>query len=151
MMSDLNKFICKGHLTRNAELSYFQDGTPYCKFSLGNNKTWKNQNGEYESISSYFDFVMKGKFAEAMAKYLTKGRGVTIVSRAKQQRWESDGQKFSKVVFEVEEIDLQPVNTGNADSGNSGNWGQKPQTQQNMTEPEMDYIPFDENGEDIPF
>lgn len=147
-MSNLNVFICEGHLTRNAELSYFQDQTPYCKFSIGNNKTWKNQNGEYESISSYFDFVMKGKYAETMAKHLVKGRGVRIVSRAKQQRWESDGQKYSRIVFEVEQLMLD---ANNNEENNSGNWSQKPQTQQNnQPEPEMEYIPFD-GGEDIPF
>lgn len=147
-MSNLNVFICEGHLTRNAELSYFQDQTPYCKFSIGNNKTWKNQNGEYESISSYFDFVMKGKYAETMAKHLIKGRGVRIVSRAKQQRWESDGQKYSRVVFEVEQLMLDAVTESDVVQ-NSQQRVFKP-LNDNQPEPEMEYIPFD-GSEDIPF
>lgn len=147
-MSNLNVFICEGHLTRNAELSYFQDQTPYCKFSIGNNKTWKNQNGEYESISSYFDFVMKGKYAEAMAKHLVKGRGVRIVSRAKQQRWESDGQKLSRIVFEVQDIMLDQIAESN---GQQQNWSQSKPVQTESFNDEPDFIPFEEGSEDIPF
>lgn len=147
-MSDTNVFTCDGRLVRNGELSYWQDGTPYCKFSLGNNKTYKDQNGEYQSIPSYFDFILKGKFAESMAKHLTKGRAVTLVSRAKQQRWEADGQKYSKVIFEVQEIKLWPL----VNNDEQSNYQQKQQFFQAVqSEPEPDYIPFDENGEDIPF
>lgn len=145
-MSDTNVFTCDGRLVRNAELSYWQDGTPYCKFSLGNNKTYKDQNGEYQSISSYFDFIVKGKFAESMAKYLTKGRAMTVVSRAKQQRWEADGQKYSKVVFEVQEMNLWPQNTEKQTG-----YQQKQNVQAEQSEQEPEFIPFDENGEDIPF
>ena len=151
-MSDLNHFTCNGRLVRNAELSYFQDGTPYCKFSLGNNKTWKDQSGEYQSISSYFDFVMKGKYAESMAKYLLKGRAMTVEARAKQQRWESDGQKFSKVVFEVENLQLWPTGNNSEESNNYNQQQKAPSFQPvQAQEPEPEYIPFDDNGEEIPF
>jgi len=145
-MSNLNVCIFYGHLVGNAELSYWQDQTPYCRFSIANNKSWKNQNGEYESLPSYFDLVMKGKYAETMAKYLTKGRGVKVVTRAKQNRWEKDGQKYSKIIFEVQDLELEPT-------GDQANKQFKPKEvpQNDYSEVEPEYIPFDDNSEDIPF
>ena len=154
-MSNLNCSIIEGHLVRAAESSYFRDGTPYCNFSIANNESYKKQDGTWENIPSYFDCTMKGKYAEVMAKHLLKGRGVRVVGRLKQQRWEKDGQKFSRVVIKVQELYLSPLQNNE----NSGNYQQNYQ-QNHAPEKVPQEFNADFNfepefvmpeGEDIPF
>lgn len=149
-MSDLNKVIIEGRLVKAADLSHWNDGTPYCNFTIGNNETYKKENGEYESIGSFFDCVMKGNYAETMAKHLLKGRGVRVVGRLKQQKWEKDGQKYSRVVVKVEEIHLSPLQNNSGAENNAGYSNQSQHYEQPAEQIEDEVIPFSEDGE-IPF
>lgn len=148
-MSDLNKVIIEGRLVKSADLSHFGDGTPYCNFTIGNNETYKDQNGEYQSIGSFFDCQMKGNYAEKMCKHLLKGRGLRVVGRLKQLKWEDEvGNKFSRVVIKVEEVHLNPQNTSGATDNGTNISKVKPLEEP----PEDSYIPFDDgSGEEIPF
>lgn len=156
-MSNINVCVLEGHLTRNAELGYFNDEkhTAYCNFSIANNESYKKADGTYDNIVSYFDCVMKGKFAEAWCKYLLKGRGVTITGRMKQQRWDKDGQKFSRVVIKVENLSLKPM--GNNDTDEQAKKTTFIQDEQNGDfEPKQqddypDFVPFGDDSESIPF
>lgn len=160
-MSNLNCVVLEGHLTKQAEMGYFQDQTPYCNFSIAVNDSWKNPNGEYESIASFIECTMKGKYAEAMCKHLTKGRALRVLGRLKQNRWQKDGQNYSKLIVKVQEIYLSPLNN-NQESGNyskpnyQNNSNQNYQASQNYesysepAESEPDFIPFDDGG-NIPF
>ena len=169
-MSDLNFVVLNGRLVKSAELSRWTDGTPYCNFTIGNNETWKNQNGEYESIGSFFDCTMKGAYAETMSKHLLKGRQIIVEGRLKQTRWESDGQKYSRIVVRVANIHLvgpYNIENGNGSNSNSGygsstSYGTS-QGQSQVDNPAVkalaaagltdEYIPFNEDpvNEDIPF
>lgn len=109
-MGNINIAVVEGNLTRAAELSFWSDGTPYCKFTVANNESWKTAEGNYESIPSYIDCLLKGKYAESMSKYLTRGRRITVTGRLKQQSWTADdGQKHSRIVIKVSEISLAPA------------------------------------------
>lgn len=108
-MSELNSVILEGHLTKNAELSFLQTGTAICKFSIANNKSKKNTAGEYESIASFFDAELWGPYAQSMSPHLTKGRHIAITGKLAQDRWEKDGQKFSRVKIVVDELRLFPL------------------------------------------
>ena len=56
----------------------------------------------FDSKTSFFDFSAFGKTAEFIKQYFTKGKSIAVVARAKQERWEKDGQKRSKIVFYVD-------------------------------------------------
>ena len=47
------------------------------------------------------------------AEHLSKGRGIRVVGRIKQERWEADGpdgyQPRDKVVIVAEHVEFQPV------------------------------------------
>lgn len=103
-MKHLNVTIIEGNLTKNAELSYFDNQSAYCNFSVANNDGYMDQQGNWVDMVSYFDCQIKGKYAEAMAKHLVKGRAVKVVGKLKQQRWEKDGQKFSRIIIRVDSL-----------------------------------------------
>lgn len=153
-MSNLNCVILEGHLVKQAEMGYFQDQTPYCNFSIAVNDSWKNQNGEYENIASFIECTMKGKYAEAMCKHLTKGRGLRVLGRLKQNRWSKDGQNYSKIVVRVQEVYLSPLSnqeTGNYSKPVNNYQENAPAEYHNYEQPQDEpaFIPFE--GEDIPF
>ena len=50
-----------------------------------------------------------GKLATVCAEHLTKGRGIRVVGRIKQERWEDpDGDARSKVVIVAEHVEFKP-------------------------------------------
>jgi single-strand DNA-binding protein len=104
-MSDLNLVSIIGRLTRDVELKYTTTGTAIAELSIACNRSVKR--GEsWETDVSYFDATMYGRMAEGLKPYLTKGKMVAIIGHLKQDRWEKNGQKFSKLRIEVEELQL---------------------------------------------
>ena len=95
-MNDINTCTFTGNLTRDAELKYTNSGTAICNFSLAVNEKY----GETDYVS-YFEFAIWGKFAEAVNQYLNKGLPVSVTAKAKQERWEQDGNSRNKVKFTV--------------------------------------------------
>ena len=108
-MSNINSVIIEGNLTKAAELSRWANGTPYCKFCIANNESYKDDQGNWVDIPSFFDCIMKGNYAESMSKHLLKGRRVTVQGRLKQNKWKDENgiNKFA-IIIKVDEISLSP-------------------------------------------
>ncbi|WP_034774440.1 single-stranded DNA-binding protein [Exiguobacterium antarcticum] len=67
----------------------------------------KNNEGKYDS--SFFDYKVLGARAETFAKYHgTEGGPLNITGDLVQEKWESNGDKRSKVVIMVQDFDLPP-------------------------------------------
>lgn len=159
--NDLNKVILIGRLTRDAELKYNTKGTAIAAVSLANNRSVK-RNDNWETEVSYFDADIFGKTAENLKLYLTKGKMICITARMKQDRWEKDGQKFSRVKLEAEEVQLLGGNSSeNPNSSNGGTQPQfsgmpqnqvtPPQTAPATPAPDPSLFNNDDFPEDIPF
>lgn len=108
----INMFVCSGNLVRDAELSRGQGGIDILRFTVAWNEPRKKADGEYEYVPSYFDCVMFGNRATKLAGYLTKGKKVVVAGKARQSRWERDGQKRSKVEFVINDVELPPREQG---------------------------------------
>ena len=104
-MSDINTTTQVGRLTRDAETKYTGGGMCIAEFSLANNYR-KKSGDEWIDEVNYFDVVLFGKRAEALAQYLTKGTQLAVSGSLRQDRWEKDGQKRSKVVIVANDIQL---------------------------------------------
>jgi len=132
-MNDINTCTFTGNLTRDAELKYTNSGTAICNFSLAVNEKY----GETDHVS-YFEFTIWGKFAEAVNQYLSKGLPVSVTAKAKQDRWEQDGNNRSKVKFTV--LSLRMFS---AKGQGQGNQEQKPRSNKGVTPEDFeDDIPF---------
>lgn len=105
-MSDTNLTVLEGRLTRSAELKYSKNNCAICTFSIANNESVKGPDGNWTNLANFFDCVIYGKYGESMSKHLKKGRGVTVTGKLKQDRWEKDGQKYSRVTVKVQELSL---------------------------------------------
>lgn len=110
-MSNINQVWLEGNLTKAAELSRWNDGTPYCRFTIANNESYKDKDGNWVDIPSFFDCIIKGNYGESMHKYLLKGRRVSVVGRLKQNKWKDEnGVTKTAIVIKVNEVSFAPGN-----------------------------------------
>ena len=124
MSNDYNKITPIGRLTRDIDLKYTTTGTAIAAVSLASNRSVKKR-VNWETEVSYFDANIYGRMAENLKPYLIKGKMILIAGRLKQDRWEKDGQKFSRIKIEVEEVQLLGGNS--SESPNNSNERVQPQ------------------------
>ena len=98
-MSDTNKTILIGRLTRDVEIKYTQSGSAVGSFSLAVNKTW-SKDGEKKEYVSFINCVAWGKTAEIIAEYVKKGQRISIVGHLQQRGWE-DKTGAKRITTEV--------------------------------------------------
>ena len=142
-MADLNNISVIGRTTRDLDeraFAYTQNGKARLNISIA----VKDGYGENEYVS-YFDVVIWGKTAENIKPYLYKGKQLCVKGRLRQDRWEKDGQKNSRVIIVAETVQLLGTSQDNPNSAR--NWGTS--AQQSAPAPQNDG--GDEYPEDIPF
>ncbi len=130
-MTDLNEVILIGRLTRdlgNDERSfgYVQSGVARANIDIAVNRSRK-QGDQWIEECSYFSVTIWGKTAENLKPYLLKGKQICVKGFLKQDRWEKDGQKLSRISIVAESVQLLG---GNSDNQN-GAPHFTPQNQQN--------------------
>ena len=95
----VNTVIVTGRLGRDAEESESPSGQTRLKFSLAHSRKYTTKDGEKNEKTSWVPVSYYGKPADAIAKYLAKGKEVTVVGRLDTYEYEKDGEK--KKGFEV--------------------------------------------------
>lgn len=108
-MNNLNSIILEGNVVRAPECSEPADGFRICKFSIAVNRYNKNPKGEATEEVSFVDVEAYGKLSESCEKHASKGRGIRVVGRIKQNRWkDSDGKAKSKLFVVAEHVEYKP-------------------------------------------
>jgi single-strand DNA-binding protein len=105
MSEDLNSVNIIGRLTKNSELKYTNSGFAVLNMSIAVNRRVK-KNDQWTEEASFFDVSLFGKRGESLSPYLTKGQQIAIVGSLKQERWESENGKRSKVSIVADNIQL---------------------------------------------
>ena len=116
----LNSVNMMGNLTRDPEIKYATSGKAVCNLSIANNRVY-TQNGEKKTEVSYFDVEVWGVAAENCVKYLSKGSGIIVEGRLRQDRWEKDGKAQSRVRISASAVHFLPKKQGNASGTDSPN------------------------------
>ncbi len=98
-MSDFNNSSLSGRLTRDAELKYTTSGSPVLDFSLASNQ----KRGDKEE-TMFLDCTMFGDRAEKLVKHLQKGKSLIVSGKLRQESWEKDGDKRSKISLLVDSV-----------------------------------------------
>lgn len=109
-MNNLNSLIIEGNVVKTGILEEPKPGLKMCLFPVAVNRWYKNRDGEGVSEVSFFDIETWGKMAEYCEKKATKGRGIRVVGRIKQNRWKDQNNKWnSKVYVVAEHIEFKPI------------------------------------------
>jgi len=107
-MNNLNSILIEGNLVRDPLLRSTPKGTQICMMSLASNRYYKQDTG-FEKEVSFFDVETWSKLAEACYAKGRKGRGVRVVGRLKQDRWNgTDGKQHSRVTIVAEHVEFRP-------------------------------------------
>jgi single-strand DNA-binding protein len=107
-MNNLNSILIEGNLVRDPLLRSTPKGTAVCNFTLASNRFFKQDSG-YEKEVGFFDVETWSKLAEHCYNQGRKGRGVRVVGRLKQDRWNSpDGKTHSRVAIVAEHVEFRP-------------------------------------------
>ena len=123
-MTDLNHVVEIGRLTRDIsgrDFGYTTGGTARLNLSIAVNRSEK-RNGQWADKANFFDVTVWGKTAENIKPYLHKGKQIAVDGYLDQQRWEKDGQKYSKVCIIANNVQL----LGGNDSGTQVGIPQEP-------------------------
>jgi single-strand DNA-binding protein len=100
-----NYLSITANLTRDPVLRFTPSGTATVEVGIADNRRYFNrQTQEWVEETSYFDVEAWGDLAEHVAQSYTQGSRVTVTGRIRQERWEKDGQKRSKVLIVADEV-----------------------------------------------
>ena len=109
----INKVFVSGNLTRDAEVKRLASGTAVVNFGMAVNDRRRNQQtGEWEDYANFIDVTWFGTYAEKCAGSMIKGARTTVEGHLRQDRWERDGNKYSKLYIIADEVVAPPKQQG---------------------------------------
>jgi single-strand DNA-binding protein len=151
-MSNLNKALLIGRLTKDPEMRYTPSGTAVTNFSIATNRWSSGGEGEKKEFTDYHNIVVynigKRNLAEIVAQYTRKGALVFIEGRIQTRSWEGqDGQK--RRTTEIIANDVQFLEPRGAASGAPAGRGAASAAPDEV--PAGDDVPRDVDPDDIPF
>ncbi len=100
--------VIEGNLTHDPNLTTLPSGKNVCRFSIATNYYYRNKEKELISDVTYVNIDTWGGLAESCDKYLKKGRGVRVVGRLRQERWnDEEGRSREKYIIVAEHVEFQ--------------------------------------------
>ena len=127
MAQDTNVVVLVGRLAASMEVRHTQSAYPIGSFTIAVNRSKKSASGTWEDKASFFDCDLYGNIVTGLQEYLVKGKQVSVTGFLEQDRWEKEGQRFSRVKVVVRNIQLV---------------GSKGQKSGGSIAPESDEVPF---------
>ena len=110
-MNKLNSVLIEGNLVQDPEYRTTSKGTPIATFTIASNRFYRGET-DLEKEVGFFNVETWGKMAEQMNSLAHKGRGVRVVGRLKQDRWQdSEGKQHSRVAIVAEHVEIRPERT----------------------------------------
>lgn len=169
-MLNINRVMLTGRLTREPETKYLPSGMALTNISIAVNRRYQDKSGEWRDDTAFIDVEVWGKAAERIAETTRKGQPVYVEGRLKQDSWERDGVKQSRIRVNadiVKPFDVPQRGQGEGSSYGSGQGSQgggyapqgggsapRPQQQQQSQSSAADGLHFDDNpsvNDDVPF
>lgn len=130
----MNKLIIIGNLCNNPELRSTSSGVSVCSFTVAVNRK-KTKDGQQET--DYFNVTAWRERCETCAKYLSKGKKVSVVGPVSVRTWESNGKHGASLEVTADEVEFLTPRTE----------GQPAQQRQVDQQTQMEVVETD----DLPF
>ena len=104
-MASFNRVILVGNLARDVEIKYLPSGNAVADGCVVVNDRRK-QGDEWVEEPIFVNLTLWGRTAEVASEYTSKGSPVLVEGRLKEEKWEKDGEKRSRMVVVVEKLQL---------------------------------------------
>lgn len=124
-MASYNRVVLVGNLTRDPEFRTTPSGASVVEIGLAVNERKRDASGNWTEEPNFFDVSVWNRSAEVVRDYTRKGSPLLVEGRLKQDVWEQDGQKRSKVKIIADRVVLLGARDGG--SGNGGGYQQQQQ------------------------
>ena len=139
----MNKLIIIGNLTRDPELRTTSTGVQVCSFTVAVNRRRSSQDGQPEA--DFFRVTAWRQLGELCAKYLSKGRKVSVVGSVSVSTYTgNDGQTRASLEVTADDIEFL---TPRSEAGESVPQYSAPAPR--ASAPQGGYVQVDE--EELPF
>ena len=132
----MNKLIIIGNLTKDPELRTTATGLSVCSFTVAVNRKGSQQKDK-EKEADYFNVTAWRERGETCAKYLTKGKKVSVVGPVSIRTWDSNGKHGASLEVTADEVEFLTPRTE----------GQPAQQRQVDQQTQMEVVETD----DLPF
>ena len=96
----INKAIIIGHLGKDPEPRYANNGSAVTTFSVATSQKYKDRDGQQQERTEWHNIVTWGKLAEICTKYLHKGKQVYLEGRI-QTRTYDDREGNRRYITEI--------------------------------------------------
>ncbi len=140
----MNKAILIGNLTRDPELRTTPNGVSVCSFSIAVNRRRTNQQGERET--DFFNIIAWRGLGENCAKYLAKGRKVSVIGEIQTRTYDAkDGTKRYVTEIIADDVEFLTPREGSGNYTPSYEAAPSGNTQpaaEGFTDIEDDQLPF---------
>lgn len=127
-MRSYNKVILMGNLTRDPELKDLNGGKQVVNFTVAVNRKWAGPEGQEVEEVSFIDCQCWGKQGKTISDYFSKGSPIFVEGRLKQDTWEKEGKKHSRLRVTVENFNFLDSKKSSesipACAGNTGDNGE---------------------------
>lgn len=100
----LNVVLISGRVTRDPELRYTQKGTATLRFSIAADRSIKDENGNFQNVTTFVDIMTWTKLAEICAENLHKGSPVIVQGRLEIRNYtdrDNQQKKITEIVAET--------------------------------------------------
>jgi len=74
----VNKVILVGHLGKDPEVRFTNNGNAVANFSMATSEVWNDRDGKRQERTEWHNIVVWGKQGEHCGQYLAKGRQVYV-------------------------------------------------------------------------
>jgi len=95
-MASLNKVILIGHLGKDPEIRFTQEGLKVASFSVATSESWKDkETGEKKDKTEWHRIVvMNERLSDIAEKYMKKGSKVYVEGQLQTRKWtDTSGQE----------------------------------------------------------
>ena len=150
----MNKVILQGRLTKDPEIRYAQgaDNRASARFTIAVNRTFKNKDGKYDA--DFINCSAFGGVAEAIEKWFSKGKAITVEGEWRTGSYEKDGTRVYTNDCQVSrwEFPLESKGDGNTQNAPTKSAQQQIAPPPAKNEPDDDFVKIDTSKTgDLPF
>lgn len=98
-MRYINNVTLFGNLGQDPEIRAMQNGNEVCNISLATSKSWKDDRGEWQSITEWHKVSVFGQYNVDAVKNLKKGDSVLIYdAELKTSEWKTNTGETRKTI-----------------------------------------------------
>jgi len=118
-MAGVNKVILIGNLGADPEVRNLESGVKVATINLATSETYKDKNGERQTLTEWHRIVLWRGLADVAGNYLKKGSQVYVEGKLRSRSYEDQDGK-TRYVTEIEARELTMLGRRDGEGGVPG-------------------------------